>query len=314
MKMSELGDALRKLRVHSKLTPEEVQRGYKRVTQDLFAERMGWRNAPHVSEIEKGWRVPEAETISRWVRACGGTMNDDYYLRGLAGYLPPTHLPDINQILAVLKQIDHDSVSKHPYPSYIVDYRNWVWTFNNVCQIYFDHNEGLIHDLVGRPVGLFHLMFDPRLPVRQKLTDTDGFFVRQVTLFKMMNMKRQHEPFFKNYAEEIGRTLLPPQAQEFKRVWNSTKAALDGTDPMHRETLNVCFSLDTEISFNIFAENIYNFQDLFAVIRLEPDKDHTTAENLAKLEAMCAPHRGKPSACLWDVIDPTEFIKQYHGE
>jgi transcriptional regulator with XRE-family HTH domain len=312
--MSELGDALRKLRLSTRPTKAETQRGFRRMTQELLAERLGWKNSSHVSEIEKGRRTPEAETIVRWVRACEGSMNDEYYLTGLGGYLPMTKLPNLTDLLAVLNQINQDSVSRHPYPSYIVDYRNWVWGFNSVCQIFFDEGDGTIHDLIARPVSLFHLMFDPRLPVRNKLVDGESFQARQIALFKMMNMKRQHEPFFKNFAEEISKDLNRQQAAEFKRLWNSASLSLNGVGAMHREQLIACFSLDIEITFNIFAENIYNFQDLFAVIRLEPDRELTTPQNLAELDAMCAPYRGMPSALLWEGSDFEGFVKRHDAE
>jgi transcriptional regulator with XRE-family HTH domain len=308
--MSELGHALRTLRLNAKLSAEEIQVGYKRVTQELLAERLGWSNAAHVSQIENGLRMPQAETIQRWVSACGGTDPEAYYLLGLAGYMPITQLPPREQFIPILEQVDLKTLSKHPYPAYAVDYQTTLWMANSMCALFVDAGDS-IQEFFRIPINLYHLMFDPRLPIRNKIINLEETINRQMTLFKMFCMLRQHEPFYKRFVEETSKKLLPENAIELRQVWDANPLRMEDFESLHEEHIVMRFPPDVVVTFNITAINIFNVRDLFTIVQFEPNRTLTSPENMEALEALCEPMRGKPSARLWEEIEVDVFMSRY---
>jgi transcriptional regulator with XRE-family HTH domain len=308
--MSELGHALRTLRLNAKLSVEEIQVGYKRVTQELLAERLGWSNAAHVSEIEKGGRLPQLETIQRWVRVCAGREPELYYLLGLAGYLPPTQLPPKDLCIRVLEDIDLKTLQTYPYPAYVIDFKTTLWMVNSVFALFMDEQTTL-QRLFCFPINVFHLTFDPRLPIRHKLLHPETMYRTQTFSFKMLNMMRQHEPFYKRFVEDTAKGLLSEQAAELKRVWNETPLSTSYGFTLTREAMDFLITPDITVTLNGYIEMIFNMRDLFVIGRFEPNIARTTPKNLQAFEAICEPLRGKPSAKLWEQIDIDSLIEHY---
>jgi transcriptional regulator with XRE-family HTH domain len=307
--MKEVGDSLRNLRRKARVSSEEGTRGYKRVTQELLAERLGWSNAAHVSQIENGLRLPQAETIQRWVIACEGSMSEMYYLLGIAGYLPPTKFPPKQAFIPTLELVDLKTLINHPYPAYIVDYRSVLWVVNSATALFIS-DATPVTAFVGGAYSLFHFIFDPRLPVRNRIHNWEEYHRRQLLLFKMYNMLRQHEPFYKNFVEDTGKRLLPENAAELRRSWEETPMDAVDLEVLNREPILLQLTPDIVIQFHHHTENIFNIADLFIVIRFEPDAN-TPQEYLQVLEAICEPLRGKPSAKLWEQIDIDSLIEHY---
>jgi transcriptional regulator with XRE-family HTH domain len=307
--MSELGYALRKLRDRSKLTSDEIQVGYRRVTQELLAERLGWSNAAHVSQIEKGSRLPQAETIQRWVTACGGTDFEIYYLLGQAGYLPLTQLPPKALCIRILEDLDLKSLQTYPYPAYVIDFQTTLWMVNSVFALFMDE-QATMQSLLCSPINLFHITFDPRLPIRHKIVHPEALYHTQMLTFKMLNMMRQHEPFYKRFVGDTGKGLLPAQAAELKRIWNETPLSTSYGFTFTREAMDFLITPGLNVTLNGFVEMVFNMRDLFMICRFEPNKALTTSKNLQEFEGICEPLRGKPSAKLWEHTDVDVYLRQ----
>jgi transcriptional regulator with XRE-family HTH domain len=307
--MKELGQSLRELRRKAWVTLEEEARGHQRVTQELLAERLGWSNAAHISQIEHGSRMPQVDTLQRWVSACGGTDFEIYYLLGLAGYLPLTQLPPKEQCIAALNNIDLKSLQNYPYPAYVVDYRATLWMVNSVFAMFLDEQTTMQH-LFSLPINVFQLTMDPRLPIRHKLLQPETLYPVEILSFKMHNMMRQHEPFYKRFVENTAKGLLPEQAAELKRIWDETPLSTSNGFTVTREEMDFLITPDLTVTLNGYGEMVFNMRDLFVIGRFEPNKARTSPQDLQALEALCEPLRGKPSAKLWEHTDVDVYLRQ----
>lgn len=307
-----LADALRRLRLEAALLPEEVRRGYKRVTQELLAERLGWANAAHVSEIENSKRQPDRFTIERWVKVCGGTSEQEHYAQGLAGNVPLTKLPAADQIVAVLSEIDQDTLRKHPYPAYMLDYRNTIWAFNGACDIFLQDGESL-KTLLQRRTNLFQLMFDHRLPLRRSFVEPDDLYRSQIRTFKQINLVRQHEPFYRRLPESVTSTLTDEDATLLGQYWSMPAVK---PSALHRNRVVVRVDDGSGdglvINFLIRAEYVYNYANIFGAVCLEPDPDFD--QDIAAIDAAFAPFQGRPSSLLWDEVDIHGLVEDYNAD
>lgn len=304
-----LAQYLRRLRQDAALTEDEAKRGYKRVTQELLAARLGWASSAHVSEIETGKRTPSEDTVTDWVRACGGDGDQLYHARGLAGTIPLTGLPPADQIIAYMRTIDQTTLSRHPYPAYILDYRNLIWAFNSACEIFALTKGITLQAILRRRTDLFQLLFDRRLVLLDTVVNVDELHRTQVAAFRQINVRRQHEPFYRRLPESVATTLQPADAAQFLGYWGRSSGA--SARPMHRNRAVVRLGGVT-VDFMIRAEQVYNDGILFSAICLEPNP--TVEQDFEAINALFAPYRGGPSALLCDLIDVAALVEEYNTD
>jgi transcriptional regulator with XRE-family HTH domain len=161
-----------------------------------------------ISRYERGKRVPPLAYIRQLVRHAALPFIEEQYLLALAGACVPTRLPSIEQIKngmeAYCLDIQHDW-----YPSIIVDHNFGIWVLNEAA--YDVLGEIRTKELIGQYVTVLEMIFsseleyNPEILVHEALThEAYRTRIQQIALFKLFNIQRRHEAFYRNYPEHLG--------------------------------------------------------------------------------------------------------------
>lgn len=304
-----LGQFLRSLRRKAKITPEEVQHGFTRVTQELLAARIGWTSAAHISEIETDKRIPDAATIQRWIAACGASHADLYHALGMSGGMPKPLIPDANAIITLLESVIARDLRPRGYPAYIVDYRNTVWAANGPTAIFFAGYADMCQQ-VERSLNLFNPVFDSRIPFYQHVHQREQFQIGQILQYRAVNVRNQHAPFYRSFPEKLAAQLLPEDADAFLTMWAAVHA-MDELPEMVIHTVEFGYTLtdNCPATFTIYDDYVKNFDHMFACIYMELNRAQTPDPQ--GVDALFAPLCDLPVVKLWDLIDVDDLLERY---
>lgn len=303
MELLTLGHFLRNLRKDAPVlvNGQVVRRGLK---QAELAHRIGWGYPAHISEIENDKRLPTADTIRRWVEACGGGDDDLACANGLAGYGHVTRFPPLAEIVPLLQRIEHDSLKAHPYPCYVIDYTNRIWLINDKGFLFYD-DPSLLSRALRRPLNLFHLIFDSQLPHVRQLQDLGTVRADQIALFKAVNWRRRHEPFFLSFERLVCRHLLSEDAEAFVSAWR-WRNPHDQSAGYHAQRLVFNLSDGEQLRFVVVSEYAAFSDNIFAVVRYTPDP--SDPQNVRRIDARVARLPGRPPIRVWELVDEAVML------
>src|SRR5215813_9674865 len=139
----------------------------KKISQFRLAALMNWEGTAPIIEIEKGRRHPRPETLNALGEALQLSHADIAYLHGLAGYREITVMPPVEQIKRVLQAIEPD-IAALPYPVIVLDYQFRHWMVNPATTAFAGGSLELATEMMRHGVHGFDVVFDSRLPVRQR--------------------------------------------------------------------------------------------------------------------------------------------------
>lgn len=304
-----LGQFLRRLRCKAKITLEEAQHGFTRVTQELLAARMGWTSAAHISEIETGKRIPDAATIQRWIAACAASHADLYRALGMSGGMPKPLIPNSKAIIPLLENVIARDLHQRGYPAYIVDYRNTVWAANGPTAIFFESYTTMCQQ-VERSLNLFNPVFDSRVPFYQQVQQREQFQIGQILQYRAVNVRNQHAPFYLSFPERLAAQLLPEDGDAFLTMWAAVHA-MDELPEMVIHTVEFGYMLADQYpaTFTIYDDYIKNFDHMFACIYMDLNRAQTPDPR--QVDALFAPLCDLPVVRLWDLIDVDALLERY---
>lgn len=161
-----------------------------------------------ISRYENGRRIPPLNYIRQLARSAKLTYIEEQYLLGLAGVLIPTKMPSPEQIQKGIDIYCRD-IQSDWYPSMIVDHNFGIWVMNEA--IYEILGESLSKNLVAQYITVLDLLFgadlryDAKKLVHEAITpEINQLRRQQLTLFKLINIQRRHEAFYRNYPQHLG--------------------------------------------------------------------------------------------------------------
>jgi len=257
-----------------------------------------------ISKYETGKAPPTAHYLKA-LAECAKLSNGevDYWL-GLAGYMPTTQMPDLDQIKSKLELYCQD-IERSVFPVAIVDYRLGFWAMNAAVHNVNGFGEDVARQILSSGRGnMLEMGLDERFACE---TTQQPDSARQATfaLFESININRRHENFYINF-EEIMRKKLRASSKAFtifRKYWNSSVE-------MSR-ILRISLTTGQEGKVVSHREQVEFVRDLpqFAVVRFVP-QTNALAEALQKRSATI-----QPVLKLWDVMLNVEvLIREYNIE
>jgi transcriptional regulator with XRE-family HTH domain len=291
-----LGDTLARLRRR------------KGISQARLAACMGWRGTSPIVEIEKGRRLPESSTIKRWIQCVDGSFTDIHYLMGLAGSIPPTKMPSLNQIKAVLSQ-EIEKLENLPYPAYIIDYRTTFWAMNSATTALTGKTS--LEDLLKVKSTVLDFIWNSSFDVRNQLIDPNAIGTIIIKRFIAFNLYRRHEDFFLAYPKSMnGRLGMSSEDYlRFEQIWNEVIYQ----DYMLNSALpkwSLKFTDDVQGNFRITAQTYPALGNLFDLIIHVPEPDNDQ-QNIEEINKYLLPFRQKKAVTLWDVTNAQILLDEY---
>lgn len=224
MKKTTFGSELVRLR---RTKPEEEP-----FTQRDFAEAIGVSRSTVVS-WENDIRIPILDQFNKISTVLNLTIDEDYYLRGLAGYIPPTRIPLTDFVKEIEKQ--ERVLRQYDYPGYVLDmFNHHFWLVNPAAIALFGDalQNAQLKDLM--PLSLFEAMLSHKFKFRSDLVDVESVLKEVIRRFMVVNKKRWHEYFYMQYPEKIrgSKHLTPTEKNEFIDIWKSITTLEDPSEDL----------------------------------------------------------------------------------
>jgi transcriptional regulator with XRE-family HTH domain len=247
----------------------------------LEAEKKLNLNQTLISRYENGRRKPPLNYIRQLSRMVNLPFIEEQYLLGLAGVTIPTRMPSPEQIKRGMEAYSAD-VQRDWYPCIIVDHLFGIWALNNAA--YDVLGEIRTREIIGQYVTIFEMMFseeldyNPQLLVYQALTnETIKTRLQQIAIFKLFNIQRRHEAFYRDYTKHLGYIgSLKPRinAQHFLNFWNHVDIVNQRGELQFKEgSIEIKGILPAKGSVEIrYRQRLEPIPHLpsFAIIRFEP--------------------------------------------
>jgi hypothetical protein len=174
----------------------------------LQAQKKLNHNQTLISRYETGDRVPPMSYIRHFSRKAALPFTEEQYLLGLAGATIPTRMPSSEQITKGMEAYCLD-IERDWYPCIIVDHNFGIWALNNAA--YDVLGEVRTVELIGQYMTVLEMIFSHEIDynsqnlVHEALTN-EAFRTRlqQIALFKLFNIQRRHEAFYRDYPRHLG--------------------------------------------------------------------------------------------------------------
>jgi transcriptional regulator with XRE-family HTH domain len=254
-----------------------------------------------ISKWENGRGVPSANNLIRLARLLGVSYSEQNYWMGLAGYTPPTDMPTEAQIKEELK-IYVDIIAQEFLAAGIIDYRFTVWALNlpGISIFGLEKTQKLLRGYGNE----FEWVFDPLMD--SLTTSVDSFQKQIIAWFKLFNLHRRHEPFFKKYPSCL-KNNLGNQYEAFEQLWHETPI----DDPQYlvnlsRQPIPSIYFIEGErhiVNLTLDFQPTYHFPQ-FGIMRFVPSE--------IPKSLLFTPQAGMPQVItLWDEVDVQPLINQY---
>lgn len=251
------------------------------LSQFDLAIALGWKGTTPIVLMEQGKRLPRPETLASVCDALRVGYADRCYLAGLAGYGYETALPPLDQIIAVLDQIDLE-IRALSYPAYVIDYRFRCWLANAAAGMFVDGDLERLATMAAQGVTIFDLIFNSELPPHRYSANREQIETEHIFRFKAYNLFRRHEPFYVAYPEVMRDRLLPKDYERFAAKWAGVDAVTMWRMFPRFVPIEVCAGEQT-LSFTMVEQPALHLQSMFIAVAYEPTD---TPPNLALADAV----------------------------
>lgn len=264
-----------------------------RLTQSQLAERLGYSGHEIVSRWENDREKPTIDTLVEIARVTNARDDELHELIMLERKVE-THFPPYAITLPQLKSIAKD-MANLPYPAYLLDYRGRFWAVNaGISQIVGVPLETIRAMLqIYQQISFLDVVFNRHLGFKAKLKNFDLLARQQIARYKMMNLYRRHEPFYRDILVRARAQLPEPEDYEqFKRLWHEVDES-----KFHELVTGIWVSVvlqhnASEQRYWLHVDPIFQLgKDLFVIVWYRP-------EDWRMLPAV-----PQEVLCLWDIVD-----------
>ena len=173
-----------------------------------------WENGRHNRRMS-------VQKIQQVVDVLNIPYAEQMYWLGLLGYTPTTRMPKAKRILKELEIYAH-SIRTDPIPSVIVDYRFNIWAYNAGAIKNIGDKNRAIDVIENNLSNIFTLLLsEASNNIRENKEWTPDLIKNlhsQTIIFKAINLKRSHEPFWNLYPQ-LFKELLPDHYSVLENVW-----------------------------------------------------------------------------------------------
>ena len=211
-----LGELIQEIRLAKEFTQMDVVEGFWKE-----GERLG--DHALISKWETNQYIPSARNLSILAKVLGISYVEEKYWRGLAGYLPKTRMPTLQQIREHLSLYSEGDIRYDPFPSIIVDYRFTIWALNEAARVVLDDPQFPdIRAILRMKPTLLDMQFHSKIDINKAVDNDNIPAIRelQVQLFKAFNLHRRHEPFYSSYPQCL-KGRFAKNYNEFEGIWNA---------------------------------------------------------------------------------------------
>lgn len=240
----------------------------KGIAQKHLAGIWGLKGTAPIVAIEKNCRHPTVKTIEQWIQAVEASPIELQIALGIAGYIPITTLPPLEEIISKLTHLLEDLGARN-YPAYIVDYRLTLWAANDLTDAIT--GKSTIKWLMSHHANLFDVFFNTGLGIFGDSPSHMQTKTEQVRRFKQLNIMRQHEPFFCAYPDCMRERLniSKEDYKTFERIWNDTVLSVSSSQPSSSGLQwSMTTSEGTELYFHTVPEVIVSLSNFFIATHL----------------------------------------------
>lgn len=183
-----------------------------------LAIAMGWSGTAPVYRIEHPGpepRRPTPDTVNLLAQVLELDQDDRLALMGFAGHLLDTRPMTPQEIAHTLAQA-RPILDESPVPTELFDYRGTILDINDALGrvVGVRRSEMVVWRAQG--VTRLDLVCDPRLGLRDRLTNPRAAIERQMLIFKLENRPRRHEAWYIQVAS--AHRHLP----DFADLWERT--------------------------------------------------------------------------------------------
>lgn len=287
----------------------------KRIGMRSLAQQMGWGGNTPIIRIEKGQSHPDLTTLERWLDSLDASASERYLAIGLAGYLSHTIWPSLKEIKVVIGEYAQ-GLSEHPYPAYIVDYGLNVWAINDLTRSITGSNTP--ENLLRQQIDLFDCFYNSTLNIPVGQHDRLQSSREQIRRFKVLNIQRQHEPFYRAYPncfrDHPG--ITEADYARFEADW----CRVTVQDPPRRpETNGLIWVLQlpdhTELYIQTLPQFIMGLNGCFMMTSHQPYDHPALPDNRLRAENYFRRFRGvdKHTHLLWEYSDPQVVLRRFQA-
>lgn len=256
-----LGSLIRKLRKGAELTQSEL------------AERVGYSGHEIVSRWENDREKPTIDTLVEIARVINARDDELHELLMLERNVETHFLPweiTLPQLESIAKDMEN-----LPYPAYLLDYRGRFWAVNaGISQIVGMPLEAMRRLLqTYQQISFLDVVFNRHLGFKAKFKNFEVLAKQQIARYKMMNLYRRHEPFYRNMLARA-KEQLPEREdyEQFKRLWLEADE-----NKFHELVTGIWVSVvlqhnDSEQRYWLHVDPIFQLgKDLFVVVWYRPE-------------------------------------------
>lgn len=281
-------------------------------TQEVVAALLN-HDQSLISRYEQGKRIPSLNYIRQLARHVKLSYIEEQYLLGLAGVLVSTRMPSPEQIqngmIAYCRDMQHDW-----YPSAIVDHNFGIWVMNEAA--YEVLGEAFSKSLIAQYITILEMLFsadlhyNPEKLVHEAVSRTANQSRRkQIALFKLFNIQRRHEAFYRNYPQHLGyfgQDKPRIHAKSFLPIWHDVDIlSAKGELQLKEGSIEISGILPAREKIDVrYRQRLEQIPHLpmFCIIRFEP---------LPKYEYLFARHKWVSDKIIkiWEITDIEPIIE-----
>lgn len=268
-----------------------------------------------LSKWENGHQRPETDNLQALAELLQLSYTEQFMWFGLAGYIPLTTLPSREQIAQQLVCYS-DDVAQDPFPSVVVDYRFTLWVLNASAVNVLGGYASAAAILAAHFPTVLDVVFRDEVGISNFVTSNlDQARRLKVRLFKLYNINRRHEPFYRRFLD-LMREHLGPCYPKFEQVWRATDIGLEPIRHKFNEGIvEVSGYLTPEeespLVFKLRLEPTFHFPQ-FAIMRWYPAV--MDAEIARQIEGINSQRESDQAIRLWEVADVQPLLDRYQAE
>lgn len=258
-----------------------------------------------ISEIERGLRRPEPETLARICQTLDIPHSQRSMAFGWAGYRPLTAWPSPTS-LATSRHVAEQQIKQAECIAYILDYQYRIWSINTYTEAALGGSSNLhaIRESVKYPITTFEVLLREDLPHVEYIQNRGALTKTQMIRFHYLNSERQWEPFFQNYPEKMQSRLPESGFKLFSTLWKEAEKTKPSDDSFPF-TAEIQIQLDNDIvAFNIRSVPWVDLPNMMFTVFYQPK----TASDLRCWERFVSLHRLNPTIIrLWEPASEAEL-------
>ena len=246
----------------------KTARTQKKMTQRDVVFKIGIGDFSVISKWENDTSIPAPSNLIKLAQALELPYSEQMHWMGLAGYIPMTIMPNKQQIMDEL-DIYCDFIGQEFLAAGVVDYRFHIWAENRASLSIWGYEQTV--DFMAGGGTAFEQIMDQAISglVAESIEPVQKKFI---AFFRLMNLQRQHEPFFSTYPECM-QVRLGNNYKKFEQMWHEVMALeMKELIQFSRSPIPSVYFVDGEkhvVNLRLDIQITYHFPQ-FAIFRFIP--------------------------------------------